>query len=176
MSEIIIDENLIARMACRDAAAFRELYLASSSVVYGYALSILKSKADAEDVMHDAFIRIYQGASSYQPKGKPLAWMLTIVRNLCYNAIRQQKSTAVIEEDKSLSFASHEQASVDRIVLEKALQILDSQERQIVILHALTGMKHREIAGLLELPTGTVLSKYHRALNKLREEINGRSS
>ena len=176
MGEIIVDESLIARMACRDAAAFRELYLASSSIVYGYALSILKSKSDAEDVMHDAYIRIYQSASSYQPRGKPLAWILTIVRNLCYNAIRQQKPTATIDESESFSFEGHEQASVDRIVLKKALEILDSQERQIVMLHALAGMKHREVAELLELPTGTVLSKYHRALNKLRVEVDERIS
>lgn len=174
MGEIVIDEQLISKMGCGDGEAFRELYLASSSIVYGYALSILKNREDAEDAMHDAFIRIFQSATSYQPKGKPLAWMLTIVRNLCYNMARQRKSTTDIGECRDLAFEGCERASIDRIALEKALEILDLQERQIVILHALTGMKHKEIAQLLELPTGTVLSKYHRALGKLRPAIDGR--
>ena len=50
---------------------------------------------------------------------------------------------------------------------------LGEEERQIVLLHAVTGLKHREIAALLELPLSTVLSKYHRALKKLREQLKG---
>ena len=53
------------------------------------------------------------------------------------------------------------------------MEVLDFQERQIVILHAMTGMKHREIGELLDLPTGTVLSKYSRSLAKIRRELEG---
>ena len=54
------------------------------------------------------------------------------------------------------------------------MKTLAFEERQIVILHALTGLKHREIADILEVPTGTVLSKYNRAIKKLRSDIEGR--
>jgi RNA polymerase sigma-70 factor (ECF subfamily) len=161
-------------MATGDGEAFRQLYLASSSIVYGYALSILKSKADAEDVMHDAYIRAFQGAASYQPHGKPLAWLLTIVRNLCFNKMHSSRSTVDIGTCEFPAPADEQQGTLDRIVLEKALGILDLQERQIVVLHALAGLKHREIAELLELPLGTTLSKYHRALKRLRSEISGK--
>ena len=169
-----LDESLIAQMALGESEAFRQLYLATSSIVYGYALSILKSKADAEDVMHDTFIRAYQNAVTYQPQGKPLAWLLTIVRNLCYNRLRQNRPTVDLGEYEGLSAPGIEQTSVDRIVLRTALRILDLQERQIVILHALTGLKHREIAELLDMPIGTVLSKYHRALKRLKTELEGK--
>ena len=59
----------------------------------------------------------------------------------------------------------------DRLTLESLLTVLSDQERQIVVLHALTGLKHRETAALLELPLPTVLSKYSRALNKLRAAL-----
>ena len=75
------------------AQAFRKLHLATSSIVYGYALSILKNSADAEDVMHDAYIRAFNGAAAYQSRGKPLAWLLTIARNLSYNKVRSGKPT-----------------------------------------------------------------------------------
>ena len=61
----------------------------------------------------------------------------------------------------------------DRALLEQALGTLEEQARRIVLLHAVTGLKHREIAQLLELPLATVLSKYHRALKKLKAQLEG---
>ena len=61
----------------------------------------------------------------------------------------------------------------ERELLQTALAALEEQERRIVVLHAVTGLKHREIAQLLELPLATVLSKYHRALKKLKVRLEG---
>jgi RNA polymerase sigma-70 factor (ECF subfamily) len=167
-----VDENLIIRMAGGDGAAFQELYQQTADVVYGFALSILRNKQDAEDVMHDAFIKTYTSAVSYKPAGKPMAWILTIVRNLCYNKIRAGKVCEDLEQYEDLASESDDsEAVLDRAILESAMSILDEEERQVVILHALTGYKHREIAEILDLPTGTVLSKYNRAIKKMRKEI-----
>ena len=102
-----------------------------------------------------------------------MAWLLTIVRNLCYNRIRAGKVCEDIAEYDNLASASPDD-SIDRMVLEQAMEILDSEERQVVVLHALTGLKHREIADILEVPVGTVLSKYNRALKKMRKELEGK--
>jgi hypothetical protein len=59
------------------------------------------------------------------------------------------------------------------MMLEAVLSALSDEERQIVTLHALTGLRHREIAALLELPLPTVLSKYHRAIRKMRADLEG---
>lgn len=167
-----LDENLIVRMAGGDGGAFRELYQQTSGLVYGFAMSILRNKHDAEDVMHDAFIKIYTSAVTYKPAGNPMAWILTIVRNLCYNRIRAGKVCEDLSQyDDLISGPDDSEAVLDRMVLETAMKILDAEERQIVVLHAMTGFKHREIAEILDLPTGTVLSKYNRALKKLRNEI-----
>lgn len=171
MNSINVEESLITKMSQGDSEAFRSLYLATSSMVFGYALSILKNRADAEDVMHDAYIRIYQSAATYKPMGKPLAWILTIVRNLCYNTIHSRRPAVDVEEHEMIALPDKMQGSLDRLMLERALELLDLQERQIVVLHALTGMKHREIAELLEMPLGTVLSKYHRSLERLKNEL-----
>lgn len=173
MSAVILDENLILRMADGDRNAFTELYRQTSSAVYGFALSILKNKHDAEDVMHDAYIRAYTAAITYKPMGKPLSWILTIVRNLCMSKIRTGKVCEDISQYENLAGIDADD-SIDRIVLKEALQILDLDERQIVILHALTGLKHREIAEIIDAPTGTVLSKYNRALKKMRKELEGK--
>ena len=169
------DENLILRMAQGDREAFRLLYEQTSDAVYGFALSILKHSQDAEDVMHDVFLKVWQNADTYQPEGRPLSWILRIVRNQCYNRIRSGRKQDY-EESPEIPDPGGQEALLDRMVLEQAMRILDSAERQIVILHALSGMKHREIAELLELPVGTVLSKYNRSLKKLIKELEGKGA
>jgi RNA polymerase sigma-70 factor (ECF subfamily) len=158
-------------MAAGDGAAFKELYEETASAVYGFALSILKNKHDAEDVMHDAFIKIYTAAVTYKPMGKPLAWILTIVRNLCYTRMRSGGVCEDISEYEDLVHAGDSDSVLDKVILQEALSKLDFEERQIVVLHSLTGLKHREIAEILELPTGTVLSKYNRSIKKLKKQL-----
>ena len=175
MAAVQLDENLIIRMASNDGAAFRELYQQTSGVVYGFAMSILRNKHDAEDVMHDAFIKIYSSAVTYKPSGNPMAWILTIVRNLCLNRIRAGKVCEDLSEYYDLAGPSNDSEDMlDRMVLETAMNVLDAEERQIVVLHAMTGFRHREIAEILDLPTGTVMSKYNRALKKMKKEMESK--
>ena len=118
--------------------------------------------------------RIVRSAGSYRSHGKPMAWILTIVRNLCYTKLKSGDICEDISQYEDLLHVSEGEQTVDRMVLQKALEVLPFEDRQIVILHALTGMKHREIAELLDLPTGTVTSKYKRSLAKMRKEIEGK--
>ena len=172
------DEKLIARIAQGERAAFAQVYEATKSSVYGFALSILRNRADAEDVMHDAYLKMYQSAGSYRPKGKPMAWLLTIVKRLAYNRIRSRRHEAAPLQEPAADSIPKEDGQIrqaeDRLVLNAALDLLDVTDRQIVILHALTGMKHREIAQLLEMPLSTCLSKYRRALEKMRNKLEER--
>ena len=170
-------EKLILDMAGGSKDAFRLLYEATKDAVYGFALSILRHREDAEDVMHDAYIKVYTEAGAYSPQGKPLSWMLTIVRNLSLNRIRDGGRTEDIEDDDLPEPADPEDAieeATGHMVLETAMKVLDREEREIVVLHALTGYRHREIAEILDMPQGTVLSKYNRALKKMKKEIEGK--
>ncbi len=171
MNTINLNEELIIRMAAGDKNAFSDLYRQTASAVFGFALSMLRNRQDAEDVMHDAYIKIYRGSGAYRPRGKPMAWILTIVRNLCYTRLKAGRICEDISQYDHLSLEEETGAAIDRLVLQKALDILAYEDRQIVILHALTGMKHREIAELLDMPLGTVLAKYKRALSRLRKEL-----
>ena len=174
MNTLELDERLILRMANGDRDAFSDLYHQTSSAVYGFALSLLKNQHDAENVMHDTSIRAYKSAGSYKPMGKPMAWILTIVKNLSYNLLKTGRVSEDITQYESLLHVDEGDTAIDRMILAKAFAILEFEERQIVILHALTGMKHREIAELLDVPIGTVLSKYNRSLAKMKKEIEGK--
>ncbi len=171
-------ENWIRQVAQGDKEALGLLYQQTGAGVYGYALSILKSRQDAEDVQQEVYLQVWRSAASYSPKGKPMAWIFTITKNLALMRLREQKRTvAVSPQDWEAAFADLE--SVDRedgIVLKELLETLSDEERQIVVLHAVAGFKHREIASLMKLGLGTVLSKYNRALKKLKNLEKGEAT
>lgn len=171
-----VDEALIGAVAGGDREAFRLLYEQAAPAVLGFALSLLRSREDAEDAMQETFVRIRTAAAQYTAAGKPMAWILTIARNVCMTHFRQQTHHVPLEEgDGELSdgFAAVRNLE-NRLVLETAMKALSEQERQIVMLHAQSGLKHREIGALLGIPVGTVLSKYNRSMSKLRRQLEGK--
>ena len=149
-----------------DRDALARLYRLTRTAVYGLALSYVKKPQDAQDIAQDAFVRIWDSAPQYQSQGSPMGWILTVTRNLALMNLRSRGRESGLEEEQWLAIPA-DTPSVspeDRALLEQALGTLEEQSRRIVLLHAVTGLKHREIAQLLELPLATVLSKYHRAL------------
>lgn len=163
----MLDQHIFS-IARGDKNSLGALYEETKAAIYGFALSIVKNPIDAEDILHDVYVSIYGGASSYKSKGKPMAWMLTITRNLALMRIRDQKRSLLLSSEEMSNVHQPAASDEDRMVLQAILGELKDEERYIVVLHSLTGLKHREIATLLELPLSTVLSKYNRAIKKLR--------
>ena len=163
-------EDCIARIAGGDKDALADLYSRTRPAVYGFALSIVKNAHDAEDILHDAYLQVWNAAGGYRRQGKPMAWVLTITRNLAISRLREHGRTEpLVQEDWQDRLADNPAVThEDRMMLEAVLSALSDEERQIVTLHALTGLRHREIAALLGLPLPTVLSKYSRALKRLQ--------
>ena len=168
-------ERLLSGIAAGDREALAQLYDRARAAVYGVALSYLKNAHDAQDVTQDTFVRVWDCAVQYQPRGTPMAWVLTITRNLARMKLRREGRQVGMEETcwAAIPDGGTAISPEDRQILQDALAALGDQERQVVLLHAITGLKHREIASLLELPLATVLSKYHRARKKLRAYLEG---
>ena len=168
-------EGLMAGVAAGDQEALGQLYHHARTAVFGLALSILRHGHDAEDVTQDTFVRAWEKAEQYRPQGTPMAWLLAIARNLALMKLRERARTQDLppEDWESFSIDSHDVTTEDRTVLTAALSTLSDEERQIIMLHVTAGLKHREIAQLLELPLSTVLSKYRRALSKLKQKLEG---
>mgnify|MGYP002626015967 FL=1 len=171
-----IDEGWFCELG-ENREAFSRLYEATHRAVYAYALSFLRNTADAEDIMQDTFLKIRSAAHLYKPQGKPLAWILTITRNLCLMKIRRGKQIddTPLDENSEALFSGIDDAE-DRLVLSAAFKVLSDDENRIILLHAVSGMKHREIARSLSLPLPTVLSKYRRGLGKLRNFLDSSES
>lgn len=166
------DEQLMKRVGTGDEQAFKQLYQNTDKTIYSFILSIIRNPQDAEEVMQETYLKVWTSAAAYKAQGKPLAWMFTIARNLCYMKFRDQKHQSNLglddlEGDETGVVCPQLENMADKLVLEAALSILKEEEREIVILHASAGMKHREIAANLQMPLPTVLSKYNRAVKKL---------
>lgn len=165
----VIDE-LIRRIADGSSSALGELYEMTHSAVFGFAMSLVQTPTDAEDVLHDTYLAVCSSAGSYRSKGKPMAWIMTIAKNLARMKMRQQNRHSQLEDSDWTGYliSKPEVSSDERILLQTAMKILSDDEQQIVMLHAVAGLKHRETAALMDMPTATVLSKYSRAIKKLR--------
>ena len=175
VSETGIDERWFLKIASGDKAAFGLLYERAGSSIYAYALSMLRNREEAEDAKQETFLKVRSAAHLYQFQGKPMAWLLTITRNICLMRLRQKKHTPFSygEQDEKAAGLNHISDIEDRMVLKKAFQVLAEDELQIIILHAVSGMRHREIGEAMAMPLSTVLSKYRRGLGKLRRELEG---
>ena len=168
-------QQLLIRIAGGERDALAELYQRTRTAVYGLALSYLKNAQDAQDLAQDVYVQVWDCAVQYRPTGSPMGWLLTVCRNLCLMRLRRGERHATLSEEEWDAIPAQECGldADERTLLQGALAKLADEERRIVLLHAVAGMKHREIAALLELPLPTVLSKYHRALKKMRSFLEG---
>ena len=168
-------QQLLIRIAGGERDALAELYQRTRTAVYGLALSYLKNAQDAQDLAQDVYVQVWDCAVQYRPTGSPMGWLLTVCRNLCLMRLRRGERHATLSEEEWDAIPAQECGldADERTLLQGALAKLADEERRIVLLHAVVGMKHREIAALLELPLPTVLSKYHRALKKMRSFLEG---
>ena len=195
----VCDDDILA-VAQGRPDALHILYEKTAKSVYAYTLSLLKNTHDAEDVCQETYLSICANAGSYEPQGKPMAWIITIAKRHALTIQTIQNREYVVKGDKegveraytvvSLSKGKIEEAektdptafsgvenTEQRLLLKATLDTLNNDERQIVMLKAVAGMKAREIGKVLEIPLNTVLSKYHRALKKMRlyiEKEDGR--
>jgi len=163
-------EKYIEGMSNRDKDSLVEFYEATKKDVYAFILSIMKNREDAEDIFQEVYIRVYESADLYQVRGKPLAWTLTIAKNLCYMKLRGKKETVDIDDMYDLSCNDKTGEKVEnKLILKTIFQKINDEDRNIIVLHVVTGLKHREIAKMLDLSLSTVLSKYNRAMKKLKK-------
>lgn len=164
--------RLLVEIAKGNNKAFEELYYETSKGIYALLFSYLKDYNDTEDVLQDVFIIVKQKAHLYKKDTDARAWLFQIAKNQALNALRSKKREKerldIIEQDM-LSFKSdYKKDSTLFLIMQ---QVLSEEEYQIVIKHVLFSYKHKDIAKELNLPLGTVLSKYQIALSKLRKEL-----
>jgi RNA polymerase sigma-70 factor (ECF subfamily) len=165
----------------RDAAAFRALYDASSSKLFGFALRILHKRELAEEVLQESFVAIWNNAANYQSHlAAPMTWMATIVRNKAFDHLRRSDAAVEIDADqfdREVMNALQDpqatpiealQMSGDAKALAWCMSALEGAHRQVVALAYFHDLSHSEVAAQMKLPIGTVKTWIRRSLDKLR--------
>jgi RNA polymerase sigma-70 factor (ECF subfamily) len=173
------DDALIAAVRAGDEAALLGLYDRYHPILMSLALRILGERETAEEVLQDAFLRVWRGSAMYDGKrGTVLAWLFGIVRNRCIDEMRSHRQKARLREateltermarpdDKDLA-----EEAVVRLAVREAVAALPVHQRAPVELVYFGGLTHREAALALGEPLGTTKSRIRAAMDQLRTSL-----
>ncbi len=152
-----------------DKSAFEEIYHEISGTAYTVAYRITGDRYLAEDIIQDFFVKLYRKPPE-APLEKPRAYLMRMVHNLTVDRLEKQHIN--IDECENM-LPDKTDTTDERIDLERAFKKLSAAERQLVVLHLNGGFRFREIAEMLSIPIGTALWRYRKAVNRLRNILNG---
>ena len=160
--------KMLADIRSGDRIAFEALYEALKTPLFTIILRITHDNALSEDILQEVFLKLY--LSPPDPSVNPRAYICRMARNLAIDSVRKRKPT--VDHDEAENYLCHPVDNLaQKMDIENALQALPDRERQIVTLHINGGLKFREVAGILDLPLGTVLWAYRKAIKQLRNTL-----
>jgi RNA polymerase sigma-70 factor, ECF subfamily len=175
-------EQLVARSALGDRAAFRQLYEAAAPKLFAVARRILRREDWAEEVLQECFVAMWRHAAEYQAvRAAPMTWMTSIVRNRCLDWLRRPNPEPLADEalealeDQNPGPLARLEHSRDGAALARCLRGLEAKQRQAIALAFFDGLSHAELAQHLREPLGTVKTWVRRGLARLRSclELQG---
>ena len=181
-------DGVLERARKRDPQALTALVEAFSSRVFGLLFRLTGSREVAEDLTQETFLRVVRTIADYEHSGKFEVWLFRIAGNLARDLHRQQKRrgpTASLDGadgDRDFDVAQPRDASDGSLAnalanveqesrLRECLERLPEQDREIVLLRHFSELSFREIAEMLGVPLGTARARGHRALARLRQEM-----
>lgn len=167
---------LLARVADGDADAFSTLYTASSSKLFAVALRILRNREQAEEVVQEAYVKIWNHAGDFKPDiAAPITWMAAIVRNRSLDEVRRKAGKVFVDDGALDNLESDDESAVallerqdDITKLRKCLEGLEAEKRKMVCLAYLDGMSREDLAHKFGKPEGTVKTWLRRSLMQLK--------
>ncbi len=175
---LLADEDLISLVEADDAQAFAALYDRHSRAAYSLAYRMMGEKQAAEDLVQDAFLKVWRGAGGYRAeRGSVRTWLLSIVHNRGIDQLRsimsRRRMQDKIEASAPMSQPSEAFAqswrNSQREQVREALSILPEEQLKVLELAYFSGYTHVEIAQLLELPLGTVKGRMRLGLKKMKD-------
>jgi RNA polymerase sigma-70 factor, ECF subfamily len=177
---LLADENLISFVGQGDAEAFTILYDRHGRAAFSLAYRVMGERQAAEDLVQDAFLKLWRSATSYSPeRGSVRIWLLSIVRNRGIDQLRSHASRRRTQErveasaprsQPSEAFAETWRNSQGDQVRE-AMHTLPPEQLKVLKLAYFLGYTHVQISGLLDVPLGTIKGRMRLGLKKMRDYL-----
>ena len=173
--EIVQLDELLVSVSAGDRQAFAEVYQVSSDLLYSICLRLTRRREIAQEVLQEAFVRIWQKSHLFDKKrGSAIAWMVTVTRRCALNRLRQydhhEEVLPTDDVERLLEHSSvpapYDTSSQD---LRRCMKALADAERTAISLAFVYGMTHSELAEHLAKPMGTVKSWIKRGLSRLKD-------
>jgi RNA polymerase sigma factor (sigma-70 family) len=166
---------LLSAVARHDRAAFKELYDQSCARLFSNVLRIVRDRALAEEVIQEAYLRIWEKAATYRVEsGPPMTWMVSIARNRAIDVIRKRKEVLIGADGDQEDWLEQVPAETngidiaDREGLRRCLERLEEPQRNCIVLAYCSGYSREELAMRYERPVNTIKTWLHRGLASLR--------
>ena len=180
---LLADEDLISLVGGSDAEAFATLYDRHGRAAYSLSYRMMGEKQAAEDLVQDAFLKVWRGAGSYRTeRGSIRTWILSIVHNRGIDQLRslasrrrtQNKVEASAPKSEPSEAFAETWSNSQREQVREALGTLPPEQLKILELAYFSGYTHVEISELLDLPLGTVKGRMRLGLKKIRDYFDSR--
>ncbi|MDD4494047.1 MAG: sigma-70 family RNA polymerase sigma factor [Eubacteriales bacterium] len=180
---------LLKRSKSGQMDAFESLIKEHQKRVYNIALRMLGNPEDAYDAAQEVFLRVYKSLHGFKGQSSFSTWIFRITKNVCLDELRKRNRRNFISIDKEIEYGdgsvqmqiederptpeeAAERAELSNNIKD-AISMLPEQHRILIILRDIQNFSYEEIAGILQIPDGTVKSRINRARSALREIING---
>lgn len=168
------DLTAIEKCKAGQADAFNHLVRKYQSEAIGHAMAILGSREDALDAVQDAFVAAYETLGRFDTSRRFYPWLYTILRNRCYKklAFRKKRAAISLDEVEILAQPVKDSSGVEVTVLEQALREILPEDRELLTLKHLDGLRYDELAERMGIPSGTVMSRLYYARKRFREKLS----
>jgi len=165
--------RLLGSIQCGDKTAFAELYEQMKKPLFTIILRITRDFVLAEDILQELFLKVF--LSPPENIKNPRAYLCKMAHNLALDSVRRQKPEDNLDEldDSKHQVVQPQEDFETKLDIENAIMKLAQRERIIVTLHLNGGLKFREVAKMMEIPLGTVLWSYRKAIGQLRNILGG---
>jgi len=160
------DRKVIERVLKGDTEAFNLLVRQWEKPIYNFILRMIGDRDEAMDLCQDCFMKAYRELGTLKDRDRFSSWLYRIAHNTCFSRIRKDygKTWVELDPDMNPSYMSVE----NRLTVEKALQHLPGDQREVVVLKVFQSLKFDEIAAIQGAPISTVKSRLYMAFEKLR--------
>jgi RNA polymerase sigma-70 factor (ECF subfamily) len=179
------DELLVRRIRDGDTPAFGTLVERYMRRAYYAALGLVGSHEDALDLSQEAFVRAFRARHRLDPERPFYAWLYQILRRLCFNYVRDRRTrrrgieaaSPWLVDQATARNLDNPQKTLEREearrAVKQALESLPDRDREILVLKEFEGLRYREIAELIDIPMGTVMSRLYSARRRLAGALEG---